>query len=163
MRIELIPLAKNTISSNPIVLDDYSNRSYAVYFAINNNEKTFYYFKPDEARGPAPRCDYILICNEDFSLRFIELKGADLPSGLDCCRNTWAHAFHQLIATYETYAMLIDFEKDVVKMILCTSSHRFLEGKKRSATRYEQYRYYKKIREYGITLQLLYCDERDEV
>jgi len=163
LRIELIGLTKYTISSNPIELDDYLNRSYAVYCAINSSGKTFYYFMPDEARGPDPRCDYLLVCDEDCSARFIELKGADLSSGSDCCKNIWAHAFHQLAATFEEYKTLIDSEKDVVKMILCTSVHRINGEKKRSAARYKQYRYYKKILKFGIIPKILYCDDKDEI
>ena len=163
MRIELIDLTKYTTSSNPIILDDYSNRSFAIYCAINDSSKTFSYYMPDESRGHDPRCDYLLVCNDDRSVRFIELKGADIQSGIECCKNVWGHAFHQLIATYDAYEELIDFEKDAIKMILCTSVYRYKDGRKRSATRYEQYRYYKKIRELGIDPQVLYRDDEDVV
>ena len=163
MRTELIDLTEYTTASNPIILDDYSNRSFAVYCAINRSNKAFFYYMPDEARGSDPRCDYLLVGNEDCSVRFIELKGADIQSGIDCCKNTWGHAFHQLIATYNAYAGLINSEEDTVKMILCTSVYRYKDGRKRSATRYEQYRYYKKIRELGVVPQILFSDDEDVV
>jgi len=164
LRIELINLDKYVISENPIILDDYSSGSYAVYYAINKNEKTFLCFMPDEERGFEPRCDYLMLGNEDNTIRFIELKGVDSTVEKKCCPSIWAHAFHQLIATYEAYEYLIDFENDIMKMILCTSANKIrLHDKKRSATRFEQYKYYKKIRENRIIPQILYCNEEDVV
>ena len=161
MRTELIGLPKHATSSNPIILEDNFNNSYAVYRAVNNNNKVFFYYITDEERGLHPRCDYLLVCNDDCSVRFIELKGADILSGMDCCKNAWGHAFHQLIATYYEYVELIDSENDEVKMILCTSVSR--ASRKRSATSYKKYKYYKQIQELGIIPQILYCDDEDVV
>ena len=163
MRTELIPLTSYTVSSNPIELDDYNSNSYAVYCATNSKNKVFLCYKPDEKRGPDPRCDYLLVCNGDGSVRFIELKGVNYsPTTVNCCKSVWAHAFHQLVETYITYEELIDAKKDVVSMILCTSVSND-RGKQRGSTRYKQYPYYKKILMRGITPRVLYSDEIDEV
>ena len=163
MITELISLTKYSTSSNPIILDDYLHRSFAAYHAKNDFNKSFIYCKPDEKGESAPRCDYLLVCSDDFTIRFIELKGNDKQEDKKCCKNVWGHAFHQLVATYDNYSPLIDHEKDIVKMILCTSAYRFSDSRRRSATRYEQYRYYKKIRELGVVPLILYCDDEDVV
>jgi len=164
MRLELVSLLKIQISTNPIELDDYSSNSYAVYCAANNEQKLFIYFKPDEMRATEPRCDYILVCDEDKTVRFIELKGSDLYyTCKNGCKSEWQHAFHQLLATYEAYTVYIDSEKDLVKMLLCTSAYRDRNDMRRSSTRYKQYKYYKKALIYGITPSVLYRDEIDEL
>jgi len=158
LRTELIDLTKYTASSNRIELDDYSSGSYAVYCAANDDEKTFFLYETDRLRGPEPRCDYLLVCHADHTVRFIELKGIDHSySCKEGCMSTWAHAFHQLIATYEAYDYLIDYE-DKVGMVLCTSVARG-----RIAARYKNYKYYKRMQNRGIAPKVLCAEEEDAV
>jgi len=156
LRTQLISMMEYTVSDKSFVLDDYSSGSRAVYCAVNNDKKSFCYYEPDKPPGAEPRCDFLLVCLSDHIVRFIELK-AILKDYGGCCGNTWAHAFHQLFATYYAYYGFIDHEKDIVKMILCTSMV------KRSRAKLEHYRYYKKIRECNITPQILYADQEDVV
>jgi hypothetical protein len=165
LRIEFLELTGQAVSSNLIELDDFSRGSFAVYRAINDSNKAFYCYMPEEAEQKKerkePRCDYLLVCREDNTVRFIELKGQDLPRNEKCCKSHWQHAFHQLRDTYNSCAAYIE-EKDDVKMILCTSIPE--AHAKRIASRYRQYKYYKKICEsFGIIPKILYSDNVDVV
>ncbi|MDR1706357.1 MAG: hypothetical protein LBS19_17020 [Clostridiales bacterium] len=157
----LIPLTGYKTSDNPIVLDDYSSGSYALYQAHNPSRKEFIYFIPDEERLGEPRCDYILMSAADiqFTTRFIELKGEDLPRSRRCCRAEWDHAFHQLACTYQEFEKYKSSGNEGVIFILCTSIE-----KKRVMARFKNYRWYKYIREnYNGEIYVLYRDDYDTV
>jgi len=169
MNIGLLNLSGLDISTNPIVLDSYEGDSNATYIAENNDEKVFFCCEPDKAdeanrNKPEsdPRCDYLLAGKTDNSVRYIELKGADKSSsGQKCCTSTWAHAFHQLVASYEAYR-LCNEQQDRFEFILCTSIPKV--ARKGRATNYTKYRYYKSIlNSFGYPPKVLYQGDVDIV
>ena len=171
MRNELLFWESALINNNPIRLrDDKAGASTAEYFANNQDEKLLICYEPEKAESGCVHCDYLLVHKSmgGDAIRFIELKGGDvLPRKGEklCtkgCPQTWAHAFHQLLATYERCESYID-DNDIVKMILCTS---WEKNHKKPYARYKQYTQYRAIREikrFDIEPQILYCTCEDNI
>ena len=169
MKTALLNLSGKDINDNPIILESYEGESDASYFAENNDEKVFFYCEPDKADevnksklDPSPRCDYLLVGRADNNVRYIELKGIDKnSSNPKCCASTWAHAFHQLIESYEAYIHTNE-PQDHFEFILCTSMTK--EARKGRATNYTKYRYYKSIlNRFGYPPKVLFRGDIDIV
>jgi hypothetical protein len=168
MNTVLLNLSGIDINDNPIVLDSYDGDSDAVYYAENDEAKVFYCCEPDRAdeanrkkQKPEPRCDYLLVGRTDNTVRFIELKGADIRSGMKCCSNTWEHAFHQLLATFDACSISYE-QQDIFELILSTSMPKG-SGIGRS-TSFTKYGRYKEIVEcFGYPPKVLYNGDVDQV
>ena len=171
VKFEPFPWEKMSLNANPIELyDDKAGASDATYRANNPDEKSLDCYEPEKAESGCPRCDYLLVhrAASGRTVRFIELKGGDSPPRrgeklcAQGCQQTWAHAFHQLFATYESCAGCIDGDDDV-GMILCTS---WDKNHKKPYAKYKQYRYYKAIRNierFDIVPQVMYRDCVDSI
>ena len=169
MKIEFL-WEKTSIRNNPIQLcDNKAGASTAVYYANNREEKSLICCEPEKMEPTCVRCDYLLVhqLKGGDTIRFIELKGGDSPPRkgeklcAQGCPQTWAHAFHQLFATYENYERYID-DNDTVKMILCTS----WEKTQKPYAKYKKYTQYRAIREierFDIEPQIMYCTCEDNI
>jgi len=169
MNTVLLNMSGLDINDNPIILESYEGDSDAVYCAENSDGKVFFCCEPDKADEanrkkpePDPRCDYLLAGRADSTVRFIELKGANKSSGgQKCCANTWEHAFHQLVASYDAYSICYE-PQDCFQMILCTSIPK--DARKGRSANYTKYGYYKYIlNNFVIPPKVLYRGEVDTV
>ena len=169
MLLQLLGLSCRDISCNPILLEDYTGESGAEYRADNPLDKLFLFCEPDKTdeankakERPEPRCDYLLVGKSDRTIRFIELKGYDIISS-DCsiCRSTWAHGFHQLIATFNAYRYCCE-PGDSPEMILCSSIP--IGADKGRFPNYKRYRGYRELLQmFGSPPRVFYRGEIDEV